>query len=65
MTTFLFSLMLLTAGGDRMAVTDPHGWTLTIISVSCVFTALIILYFIYIKHCFPRLDEAFLFCFFH
>ena len=39
--------MLLTAGGDRMAVTDPHGWTLTIISVSCVFTALIILYFIY------------------
>ena len=47
MTTSLFSLMLLTAGGDRMAVTDPHGWTLTIISVSCVFTALIILYFIY------------------
>ena len=47
MTTSLFSLILLTAGGDRMAVTDPHGWTLTIISVSCVFTALIILYFIY------------------
>ena len=47
MTTSLFSLILLTAGGDRMAATDPHGWTLTIISVTCVFTALIILYFIY------------------
>ena len=47
MTTALFSLILLTAGGDRMAVTDPHGWTLTLISVTCVFTALIILYFIY------------------
>ena len=46
MTTFLFSA-LLTAGGDRMAQTDPHGWTLTIISVSVVFAALIGLYFIY------------------
>jgi sodium pump decarboxylase gamma subunit len=45
MTTFLFSL--LTAGGDRMAQTDPHGWTLTLISVSTVFAALIVLYFIY------------------
>ena len=47
MTTSLFSLIPLTAGADRMAVTDPHGWTLTIISVTCVFAALIILYFIY------------------
>ena len=39
--------MLLTAGGDRMAQTDPHGWTLTLISVSVVFLALIVLYFIY------------------
>lgn len=46
MTTFLFSA-LLTAGGDRMAQTDPHGWTLTLISVSVVFAALIILYFVY------------------
>ena len=46
MTTFLYNL-LLTAGGDRMAQIDPHGWTLTLISVSTVFTALIILYFIY------------------
>ena len=46
MTTFLFSA-LLTAGGDRMAQTDPHGWTLTLISVSVVFVALIILYFVY------------------
>ncbi len=47
MTTFLYSLMLLTAGGDRMAQIDPHGWTLTLISVSTVFLALIILYFVY------------------
>ena len=46
MTTFLYSL-LLTAGGDRMAQTDPHGWTLTLISVTVVFAALIVLYFIY------------------
>ena len=45
MTTFLFSL--LTAGGDRMAQTDPHGWTLTLISVTTVFAALIVLYFVY------------------
>ena len=45
MTTFLFSL--LTAGSDRMAQIDPHGWTLTLISVSVVFCALIVLYFIY------------------
>ena len=45
MTTFLYNL--LTAGGDRMMQTDPHGWTLTVISVTVVFTALIILYFIY------------------
>ena len=30
-----------------MAQIDPHGWTLTIISVSVVFSALIVLYFIY------------------
>lgn len=30
-----------------MAQIDPHGWTLTLISVSVVFSALIILYFIY------------------
>ena len=45
MTTSLFSI--LTAGADRMMQTDPHGWTLTIISVSVVFIALVILYFIY------------------
>ena len=50
MTTCLYSLLslpVLTAGGDRMAQTDPHGWTLTLISVSVVFAALIVLYFIY------------------
>ena len=46
MTTFLYNI-LLTAGGDRMMETDPHGWTLTLISVTVVFSALIVLYFIY------------------
>lgn len=46
MTTFLFNLPL-TEGADRMAQVDPHGWTLTLISVSVVFCALIILYFVY------------------
>lgn len=46
MTTYLFNLVL-TAGGDRMMQTDPHGWTLTLISVSVVFAALIVLYFVY------------------
>ena len=30
-----------------MAQIDPHGWTLTLISVGVVFAALIVLYFIY------------------
>ena len=47
MTTFLYSLLPLTAGADRMAQIDPHGFTLTLISVGTVFAALIVLYFIY------------------
>ena len=47
MTTFLCNILLLTAGGDRMMQTDPQGWTLTLISVSVVFAALIVLYFVY------------------
>lgn len=47
MTTFLCNILLLTAGGDRMAQIDPSGWTLTLISVTVVFTALIVLYFVY------------------
>ena len=39
--------MVLTAGADRMAEVDPHGWTLPLISVSVVFIALIILFFVY------------------
>lgn len=46
MTTFLSSIIL-TAGADKMAVSDPHGLTLTLVSVAVVFSALIILYFIY------------------
>lgn len=45
MTTYLFSL--LTVSSDRMMQTDPHGWTLTLISVSVVFLALLILFLIY------------------
>jgi len=40
-------ITLLTAGADKMAVTDPHGWTLSLISVSVVFIGLIILFGIY------------------
>ncbi len=45
METFLYSL--LTVGADKMAQTDPHGWTLTLISVCVVFSALLILYGVY------------------
>lgn len=45
MTTSLYSL--LTVGADKMSQTDPHGWTLTLISIAVVFAALIILYFLY------------------
>lgn len=38
---------ILTAGADKMAVTDPHGWTLTIVCVLVVFGCLLILYGIY------------------
>ena len=47
MTTFLFNAILLTAGSDKMAVADPHGFSLTLISVSVVFLALLILYGLY------------------
>lgn len=32
---------------EQMAVTDPHGWTLTIVSVSVVFCALALLWFLF------------------
>jgi len=38
---------LLSTGAEKMAQTDPHGWTLSIISVSVVFCALVILYGVY------------------
>ena len=34
-------------GAMRMQETDPHGWTLSLIAVSVVFSALIILFLIY------------------
>lgn len=30
-----------------MAISDPHGWTLTVVSVSVVFSSLAILFFIF------------------
>ena len=43
----MISLLNMTAGAQRMAETDPHGWTLSLIAVTTVFTALVILYIIY------------------
>ncbi len=40
-------LTILSTGADKMAHTDPHGWTLSLISVSVVFCALVILYGVY------------------
>lgn len=40
-------LQNMTAGAARVAETDPHGWTLTLISVSVVFFALVVLFCIY------------------
>ena len=34
----------LTEGAKRMAATDPHGWTLSLIAVTVVFSALVILF---------------------
>ena len=41
------TLLNLTSGAQRMAETDPHGFTLAMIAVCTVFTALVILYFVY------------------
>ena len=41
------TLTILATGAEKMAQTDPHGWTLTLISVSVVFSALFILYGVY------------------
>ena len=43
----MISLLNMTAGAQRMAETDPHGWTLSLIAVTTVFTALLVLYIIY------------------
>ena len=43
----MFSLLEMTHGARAVAETDPHGWTLTLISISVVFCSLVILYCIY------------------
>ena len=43
----MMRLLTLTEGARAVAETDPHGWTLTLISISVVFCSLVILYFIY------------------
>ena len=35
----------LTEGAKRMQATDPHGWTMSLIAVTVVFSALVILFF--------------------
>ena len=45
--SFLPAATEMTKGAAKMARTDPHGWTLTVVSVSVVFMGLILLYFIY------------------
>lgn len=47
MNSFAVISALLTAGAEKMAVTDPHGWTLTLISVAVVFCGLFILFVLY------------------
>lgn len=37
-------ITLITEGARRMMETDPHGWTLTLIAVTVVFSALLILF---------------------
>ena len=40
-------LLTMTPGAQAVARTDPHGWILTLISISVVFAALLVLYGIY------------------
>lgn len=40
----LLQTSTLTEGAKRMQETDPHGWTLALIAVTVVFSALVILY---------------------
>ena len=37
----------MTPGARAVVQTDPHGWILTLISISVVFASLLVLYFIY------------------
>ena len=37
-------LSILASGAQKMAQTDPHGWTLSLVSVTVVFCALLILF---------------------
>ena len=41
----LLQTSTLTEGAKRMQETDPHGWTLSLIAVTVVFSALVILFF--------------------
>lgn len=47
MMTLLQAAEGITHGAAKMMETDPHGWTLTIVSVSVVFGGLLVLYIIY------------------
>ncbi|MBR1575770.1 MAG: OadG family protein [Bacteroidales bacterium] len=38
---------ILTYGAESLAQMDPHGWILTLISITIVFLSLLVLYFVY------------------
>ena len=39
--------VILTSGAGSLAEIDPHGWILTLISISIVFLSLLVLYVVY------------------
>lgn len=43
----MFTLLEMTASAQKMADTDPHGLILALIAVATVFSALVVLYFVY------------------
>lgn len=47
MTVFQIALLSVAEKSAHMAQVDPHGWTITLIAVSVVFLALLVLYAAY------------------
>ncbi len=47
MIDFIIIAQFMTEGAQKMAETDPQGWTMTLVAVSVVFSGLILLFGIY------------------